>query len=79
MHDQGPDRADVTEGSGGVWERLQYDSLGWRLDADFLIGDAVRVVQFTPPRSNASIALGGPARRATVAGERHPDASPVRV
>ena len=25
VHDQGPDRADVTEGSGGVWERLQYD------------------------------------------------------
>jgi hypothetical protein len=25
VHDQGPDRADVTEGSGGVWERLQYN------------------------------------------------------
>ena len=25
VHDQGPDHADVTEGSGGVWERLQYD------------------------------------------------------
>jgi hypothetical protein len=25
VHDQGPGRADVTEGSGGVWERLQYD------------------------------------------------------
>jgi hypothetical protein len=25
IHDQGPDRADVTEGSGGVWERLHYD------------------------------------------------------
>jgi hypothetical protein len=25
VHDQGPDRADVTEGSGGVWERLRYD------------------------------------------------------
>jgi hypothetical protein len=25
VHDQGPDWADVTEGSGGVWERLSYD------------------------------------------------------
>ena len=25
VHDQGPTEADVTEGSGGVWERLHYD------------------------------------------------------
>jgi hypothetical protein len=25
VHEQGPTSADVTEGSGGVWERLQYD------------------------------------------------------
>lgn len=25
VHDQGPDWADVTEGSGGIWERLRYD------------------------------------------------------
>jgi hypothetical protein len=25
VHEQGPDWADVTEGSGGVWERLRYD------------------------------------------------------
>jgi hypothetical protein len=25
VHDQGADHADVTEGSGGIWERLQYD------------------------------------------------------
>ena len=25
VHDQGPDHADVTEGSGGIWERLYYD------------------------------------------------------
>ena len=25
VHDQGPDHADVTEGSSGVWERLHYD------------------------------------------------------
>jgi catechol 2,3-dioxygenase-like lactoylglutathione lyase family enzyme len=34
-----------------------YGSLGWRLDADLVVGDAVRVVQFTPPGSNASIAF----------------------
>ena len=25
VHDQGPDHADVTEGSRGIWERLHYD------------------------------------------------------
>jgi hypothetical protein len=25
VHDQGPNEADVTEGSGGIWERLHYD------------------------------------------------------
>ena len=25
VHDTGSDSADVTEGSGGIWERLQYD------------------------------------------------------
>ena len=25
VHDRGPTKADVTEGSGGVWERLRYD------------------------------------------------------
>ena len=25
VHDRGPTEADVTEGSGGVWERLHYD------------------------------------------------------
>jgi hypothetical protein len=25
VHDRGPTNADVTEGSGGVWERLHYD------------------------------------------------------
>ena len=25
VHSQGPNQADVTEGSGGVWERLHYD------------------------------------------------------
>jgi len=25
VHDQGRSQADVTEGSGGIWERLHYD------------------------------------------------------
>lgn len=35
-----------------------YAGLGWRLDADFAVGDAFRVVQFTPPGSPASIHFG---------------------
>ena len=35
-----------------------YGDLGWRLDADFVVGDAFRVVQFTPPGSPSSIHFG---------------------
>lgn len=35
-----------------------YQSLGWRLDADIVRGDAFRVVQLTPPHSNCSVAFG---------------------
>jgi catechol 2,3-dioxygenase-like lactoylglutathione lyase family enzyme len=35
-----------------------YDGLGWRLDADFVVGDAFRIVQFTPPGSPCSIHFG---------------------
>jgi catechol 2,3-dioxygenase-like lactoylglutathione lyase family enzyme len=35
-----------------------YGGLGWRLDADFVAGDAFRVVQFTPPGSPCSIHFG---------------------
>jgi catechol 2,3-dioxygenase-like lactoylglutathione lyase family enzyme len=35
-----------------------YAGLGWRLDADFVIGDAFRIVQFTPPGSGCSVAFG---------------------
>ena len=35
-----------------------YESLGWRLDADFAIGDDFRVVQLTPPGSACSIIFG---------------------
>jgi catechol 2,3-dioxygenase-like lactoylglutathione lyase family enzyme len=35
-----------------------YRNLGWRLDADFAVADAFRVVQLTPPGSPCSIHLG---------------------
>jgi catechol 2,3-dioxygenase-like lactoylglutathione lyase family enzyme len=39
-------------------KRFYGDSLGWRLDADFAVGEQFRVVQFTPPGSPASIHFG---------------------
>ena len=35
-----------------------YSNLGWRLDADFAVGDSFRVMQFTPPGSPSSIHFG---------------------
>ena len=35
-----------------------YESLGWRLDADFASGDAWRLVQMTPPGSPCSVMFG---------------------
>ena len=35
-----------------------YGGLGWRLDADFVVGDAFRGIQFTPPGSACSIQFG---------------------
>jgi len=35
-----------------------YQSLGWRLDADFAVGDDIRAVQLTPPQSGCSISFG---------------------
>lgn len=35
-----------------------YGNLGWRLDADFVVGDNFRGVQFTPPGSPCSIHFG---------------------
>ena len=35
-----------------------YSKLGWRLDADFVVGDTFRGVQCTPPGSPASIHFG---------------------
>ena len=38
--------------------KLFYAKLGWRLDADFAGPDDYRVIQFTPPGSNASVIFG---------------------
>jgi catechol 2,3-dioxygenase-like lactoylglutathione lyase family enzyme len=35
-----------------------YQSLGWRLDIDLVVGDDFRQVQMTPPRSQCSIHFG---------------------
>jgi catechol 2,3-dioxygenase-like lactoylglutathione lyase family enzyme len=35
-----------------------YASLGWREDADFVLADDLRILQFTPPGSEASIIFG---------------------
>jgi len=35
-----------------------YDGLGWRLDADFVVVDTFRIVQYTPPGSQCSIHFG---------------------
>lgn len=35
-----------------------YESLGWRLDADFVAGESWRGVQMTPPGSSCSIHFG---------------------
>ena len=35
-----------------------YEKLGWRLDIDFVRDESRRVIQFTPPGSEASIHIG---------------------
>ena len=35
-----------------------YEKLGWRLDGDFVVNEKLRGIQFTPPRSEASIIFG---------------------
>jgi catechol 2,3-dioxygenase-like lactoylglutathione lyase family enzyme len=35
-----------------------YERLGWRLDADFAVGEDFRLVQMTPPGSGCSIHFG---------------------
>ena len=41
-----------------------YEKLGWRLDGDFVVDENLRVLQFTPPQSNASIIFGKGVSRA---------------
>lgn len=35
-----------------------YEAMGWRLDADFTVSEAFRVVQLTPPGSEGSVIFG---------------------
>jgi len=35
-----------------------YGRLGWRLDADVVVGEELRLIQFTPPGSGCSIQFG---------------------
>jgi catechol 2,3-dioxygenase-like lactoylglutathione lyase family enzyme len=42
-----------------------YETLGWRLDADFVTGPDFRVVQLTPPGSEAAIIFGAGVTNAT--------------
>jgi len=71
--DLSSETATTAPGPGGVEMRLEvvvlpvadvdrskrfYASLGWREDADFAAGDDFRVVQVTPPQSQASIHFG---------------------
>lgn len=42
-----------------------YQTLGWRLDADFVVQDGYRVVQVTPPGSTASVIFGDGVTTAT--------------
>jgi catechol 2,3-dioxygenase-like lactoylglutathione lyase family enzyme len=44
-----------------------YESLGWRLDADFVFSETSRVLQFTPPGSDASIMFGTASARRRLA------------
>jgi catechol 2,3-dioxygenase-like lactoylglutathione lyase family enzyme len=39
-------------------DKVFYEKLGWRLDADLVFGEDLRIVQLTPPRSECSIHIG---------------------
>jgi catechol 2,3-dioxygenase-like lactoylglutathione lyase family enzyme len=71
--DQGSEPTSQTQSDLGVDMKLEvvtlpvsdvdraksfYQSLGWRLDSDFVFGDDIRGVQFTRPHSACSISFG---------------------
>lgn len=45
--------------------------LGWRLDADIVVGDDFRVVQFTPPGSGCSVSFGKGVTSASPGSAKH--------
>ena len=49
VHSRGPSQADVTEGSGGIWERLHYD---WSDPNHVVLTTTVR------PRHRVALSLG---------------------
>ena len=55
-----------------------YESLGWRLDADFTAGDNWRVVQMTPPGSPCSIHFGKGVTKAVPGSVQEPVSRGVR-
>jgi catechol 2,3-dioxygenase-like lactoylglutathione lyase family enzyme len=47
-----------------------YVGLGWRLDADFVADDGLRVIQLTPPGSPCSVIFGSEVTTATTVHRR---------
>ena len=68
VHDAGPDSADgkvdmhleveIIPVSDVDRSKKFYERLGWRLDDDVAPLDGLRIVQFTPPGSGASVTFG---------------------
>ena len=54
-----------------------YESLGWRLDADFPGDDGFRVIQLTPPGSEAAIIFGNDVSNAAPGATQGVDISEV--
>jgi catechol 2,3-dioxygenase-like lactoylglutathione lyase family enzyme len=48
-----------------------YSKLGWRVDADIVVDNDLRVVQFTPPGSGCSFAFGKGVTSATPGSAQH--------
>jgi catechol 2,3-dioxygenase-like lactoylglutathione lyase family enzyme len=48
-----------------------FSNLGWRFDADIVVGDDLRIIQFTPPGSGCSIQFGRGVTEAKPGTARH--------
>jgi len=56
--------------SGVDRSKAFYQGVGWRLDADDAPLEGLRIVQFTPPGSGASVTFGRRSPRGCPAGSR---------